>query len=93
MIQKAFQAGVPVVGAAIGGIPEFIRDGGDGRLFDPRRPAELTAILHDLIDRPESLRALTASRPTVKSMEEDATDWEQRCRLLLAGRAITERAS
>ena len=62
VIQEAFQAGVPVVGARMGGIPEFIREGVTGRLFDPRLPAELTAILRDLIDRPSQLTELAASR-------------------------------
>lgn len=93
VIQEAFQAGVPVIGAAIGGIPEFIRDGIDGRLFNPLRPDALTAILRDLIDRPDRAGLLAASRPAVRTIEEDAADWETRYYELLDRQTTAEKAS
>ncbi len=42
---ESLAAGVPVVGADIGGIPEHLRDGVDGVLFAPGDPAALAAAL------------------------------------------------
>jgi glycosyltransferase involved in cell wall biosynthesis len=96
VIHEAFQAGVPVIGARMGGIPEFIREGITGRLFDPREPGELAKILGDLIEHPERLSAMAAARPPVKSIENDARWWEERYREVIARRdasGATERAS
>jgi glycosyltransferase involved in cell wall biosynthesis len=35
VIYEAFQTGTPVVGAAIGGVPELVRPGERGMLFEP----------------------------------------------------------
>jgi glycosyltransferase involved in cell wall biosynthesis len=43
VIFQSFQAGVPVVGSRIGGIPEFIRDGETGYLSPPGDAQELAA--------------------------------------------------
>ncbi|HEY6357143.1 MAG TPA: glycosyltransferase family 4 protein [Vicinamibacterales bacterium] len=96
VIQEAFQAGVPVVGARMGGIPEFIREGVTGRLFDPRASGQLTRILGDLIEHPAQLSAMAAARPPVKSIEDDACEWEDRYREVIARRdavSATEQAS
>jgi glycosyltransferase involved in cell wall biosynthesis len=48
---EAMAAGVPVVGTAVGGIPEIIRDRANGRLVSPDAPAELAgAVLEILSD-------------------------------------------
>jgi glycosyltransferase involved in cell wall biosynthesis len=88
VIQEAFQAGVPVIGSRMGGIPEFIREGVTGRLFDPRVPGELSAILGDLVERPQQVCAMAAARPTVKSIEADALAWEARYREVMTPRAL-----
>ena len=38
VIHEAFMAGVPVVGARIGGIADLVEDGRTGLLYDPARP-------------------------------------------------------
>jgi glycosyltransferase involved in cell wall biosynthesis len=80
VIQEAFQAGVPVIGARMGGIPEFVREGVTGHLFDATQPAQLTAILRDLVEHPQRIAALAAARPAVKPIEDDAREWEARYR-------------
>lgn len=45
---ESLLAGVPVVAAALGGIPEIVVDGVNGLLFDPHRPNELEACLSRL---------------------------------------------
>jgi glycosyltransferase involved in cell wall biosynthesis len=78
VIHEAFMAGVPVVGARIGGISDLVRDGENGLLYPPESSAALAATLRDLAtDRPR-VRALGASRTPVTSIEEDAAEWERR---------------
>src|SRR6185369_2491449 len=43
VIHEAFQSGVPVVGARIGGIADLIDEGRTGLLYDPASPIELRA--------------------------------------------------
>lgn len=41
ILTDAMQFGLPVVAAAVGGVPEIIRDGENGFLIDPARPDQL----------------------------------------------------
>ncbi|WP_062209722.1 glycosyltransferase [Aureimonas sp. AU12] len=52
VIQEAFAAGVPVIGADLGGIREKLRDGIDGLLFEPRDPEALAGVLRRLLHDP-----------------------------------------
>jgi glycosyltransferase involved in cell wall biosynthesis len=79
VIHEAFMAGVPVVGARIGGIVDLVQEGRSGQLYDPSSPAELAAVLRELIDTPELMRHLAAgvgTTPPVKSIAQDACEWE-----------------
>jgi glycosyltransferase involved in cell wall biosynthesis len=79
VIHEAFMAGVPVVGARIGGIVDLVEEGRNGRLYDPSSPALLATILRELIDAPELARQLAAGvgmTPPVKSIAQDACEWE-----------------
>ncbi len=76
VIHEAFQAGVPVVGARIGGIPDLITDGLNGRLYDPQSPDELARVLQSLIDNPAQLAGWVARLPAVKSIAEEAREWD-----------------
>ncbi len=76
VIREAFMAGVPVVGARIGGIPEIVTDGENGLLYDPRSTAALTRALAKLIDDRAALDAFARRIPPVKSMEAHAREWE-----------------
>ncbi|MEX1367242.1 MAG: glycosyltransferase family 4 protein [Nannocystaceae bacterium] len=49
---EAMRAGLPVVGSAVGGIPELVVDGTTGRLVPPRDPASLSRALAHLLDDP-----------------------------------------
>lgn len=60
-IFEAFHFGVPVVGARRGGIPEAIRDGETGLLFDPDEPDELIHCLERL-ERDEALQENVSRR-------------------------------
>ena len=43
--REALALGIPVIASNLGGLPELIDEGKNGFIFDPRRSAELTAIL------------------------------------------------
>ena len=78
VIHEAFMAGVPVVAARSGGIPELVTDGVNGMLYDAASPAALAAVLRGLILRPDRLAQMAARAPTVKTIAEDARAWERR---------------
>lgn len=52
-VAECLAARVPVLGANMGGIPEFVEDGRTGRLFDGLRAEVLAARMQEIIDRPE----------------------------------------
>lgn len=47
-VLEAKAAGTPVIGARIGGIPELIRDGVDGTLFEPGNVDDLSRAINDV---------------------------------------------
>ncbi|MEY2426222.1 MAG: hypothetical protein QOI61_1794 [Actinomycetota bacterium] len=62
-VLEAFAAGVPVIGTAIGGIPELVDDGVDGFLAPVDDPAALAATLSKVLDDPaEALEMGRAAR-------------------------------
>jgi glycosyltransferase involved in cell wall biosynthesis len=75
VIHEAFQAGVPVVGARMGGIVDLVRDGENGLLYDAFSADALAACLTRLLDEPGLLGLLAANIPPVKSIAEDAAEW------------------
>ena len=83
VIHEAFMAGVPVVAARTGGIPELVTDGVNGLLYDPSSPSELADALRALILVPERLAAMGGRVPGVKTIEDDARDWERRYETLV----------
>jgi glycosyltransferase involved in cell wall biosynthesis len=76
VIHEAFMAGVPVVGAREGGIPGLVTHGANGLLYDAYSPDDLAAALQRLRDEPALLGRFAAALPAVKSIEQDAAEWE-----------------
>ena len=76
VIHEAWMAGVPVVGARIGGIADLVADGVHGLLYDAFSAADLAAALRSLLDEPEKLRRFAAALPAVKTIDRDAEEWE-----------------
>ncbi len=58
---EAQQLGVPVVAAAVGGLPELVTDGRTGRLFPVGDARRLAAILVEYLDDPASFTRLAAA--------------------------------
>jgi glycosyltransferase involved in cell wall biosynthesis len=60
VIAEAMVAGVPVVAAAVGGLPYMLDDGANGRLVRPRDAAALAGAIHDLLARTDDTAARAA---------------------------------
>ena len=80
VIHEAFMHGLPVVGARIGGVPGLVQHGITGLLYDPSSMESLRACLQRLIDDRELVETLAAGAPSVKSIDEDAREWDARYR-------------
>lgn len=55
---QAAAAGVPILGGRAGGIPEIVRDGVNGYLFDPRDVRRLAGLVGELLTDDEKRRVL-----------------------------------
>lgn len=60
VITESLAAGVPVVSTNIAGIPEQVRDGVNGHLFEPGDVESLSALLERLITDPDHLESLAS---------------------------------
>jgi glycosyltransferase involved in cell wall biosynthesis len=78
VIHEAFMAGVPVIGARIGGITDLVRDGENGLLYPPESSSALAAALSGLATDRSRLPALRARATPVRSIDDDAIEWERR---------------
>jgi glycosyltransferase involved in cell wall biosynthesis len=74
--REYFLAGLPVVGTPVGGIPQIVRDGVNGRLVDVARPEALAAAVLEVLEQPGRLAALrqaactTFVRPLTDEVDE-----------------------
>jgi glycosyltransferase involved in cell wall biosynthesis len=59
-VMESMAAGVPVVASAVGGIPELVTEGVEGRLVPVRDPHALAAAITWMIENPEARRAMGA---------------------------------
>lgn len=76
VIHEAFMAGIPVIGSRIGGIPDLVQDGVSGLLVDPGSAEALASAMRSLLADPALVRDLASRVPAVKSMAQDAAEWE-----------------
>jgi glycosyltransferase involved in cell wall biosynthesis len=69
---EALSVGVPVVSTHVGGVPEIVRDGGNGLLVPPSRPEELASAIRRVLEEP-GLRARLAAeaKPSVEAISSD----------------------
>jgi len=68
-VLEAYACGRPVIGARIGGIPELLKDGETGLIFDSGNAESLAEALHRLATMPDS---------TVIGMGRAGRDWVER---------------
>jgi glycosyltransferase involved in cell wall biosynthesis len=76
VIHEAFQCGVPVIGARMGGIADLIDDGVSGLLYEATSASALVEAVTRLLDEPGLVTRLAAAAPAVRSIDDDAADWE-----------------
>ena len=91
VIQEAFMHGVPVVGARMGGIPEFVDHGVNGMLYEASSPVALAAALQPFLDDRELATRLAAHLRPVKTIAQDAREWEARYAEVTDGAARVSR--
>jgi glycosyltransferase involved in cell wall biosynthesis/GT2 family glycosyltransferase len=77
VIREALQAGLPVIAARRGALPEIIEDGRNGLLFEPEDAADLRRCLRRLLDEPGLLARLKPDRFAWRDADAYAQDIEQ----------------
>ncbi|NSW54318.1 MAG: glycosyltransferase family 4 protein [Anaerolineae bacterium] len=77
VLLEAMAAGTPVVAAAVGGVPELVRDAGTGLLADPADPATFSAAIAALL-ADETLQAALAAN--ARALVQAQYGLEQMCR-------------
>jgi glycosyltransferase involved in cell wall biosynthesis len=87
VIHEAFMHGAAVVAARVGGVPELVRDGVNGFLYDARSPQELAECLQHFVNDRSLAARLAAGAPPIKPIEEDAREWERRYAALTTKRS------
>ena len=55
-VMESEERGTPVVGAKVGGVPELINDGVNGRLFEHKNYEELAKIIKELWEKPQIVK-------------------------------------
>jgi glycosyltransferase involved in cell wall biosynthesis len=68
--------GVPVLGARIGGIPDFVHDGVNGHLFEPGDARELARRIASFVESPEQIEELRAGIRPLKTISEHILELE-----------------
>ncbi|HNR12731.1 MAG TPA: glycosyltransferase family 4 protein [Thermodesulfobacteriota bacterium] len=86
VIQSAFAAGVPVVGADVPGIAELVTHEANGLLFVRGNQSSLAASLQRFIDEPELLPRLRSGICPPKSIAENGEELEQQYLRLIQNR-------
>lgn len=77
-VREALSAGIPVLAAKTGGIPEVVSDRSNGILFDPLNKEELRELIQEMIDRPETIQKLKNKVTPIKDIVDDAAEWLDR---------------
>ena len=83
VIREAFLAHTPVMTADFGGMREWVKDGVNGLLFQPRDINDLRQKMNRFITEPDLVARLSRAFPAVRSISADAALLEQHYRRLL----------
>lgn len=85
VIMEALASHIPVLASRIGGIPELIKEGSNGLLFDPRNRDDLRRKLELFFEDPGVLSRLRQGTKALRGIEENAQDMENIYEELLNG--------
>jgi glycosyltransferase involved in cell wall biosynthesis len=84
VVNEAQLVGTPVIGSKSGAMMETIRDGVDGRLFEPGDWNTLAQILHEVVSDPAgTVDRWRRALPQARTMDDIARDYEALYRSLL----------
>ena len=86
VIREANSLGLPVIGSRIGAIPEAIKDGVNGLLFEPGNIGDLKRCMLKFIEAPQLVREMGLKMPKAKSMAEHALELEEIYQRVIRGR-------
>ena len=89
VIREAFLAQTPVITADFGGMREWVTDGVNGLLFQPRNVDDLRQKMSRFLTEPDLVARLSLAFPAVRSITADAALLEQHYRRLLQDRPIS----
>ena len=78
VIHEAFQHDAAVVAARMGGITDLVQHGVNGFLYDAFSPSALASVLATLLQKRGLIARLVSAAPKVKSIAEDAREWDER---------------
>jgi glycosyltransferase involved in cell wall biosynthesis len=90
VIREALAAGRPVLASRVGALPESVREGIDGWLFEPGDAADLARVLHDLIQDPRRVRRVARALEPVKDLAEHVRELLELYTTLRAARPLAE---
>ncbi len=77
VVLEALSAKKPVIGANIGGIPDFVQDNVNGLLFKPKDAEDLAEKMKKIIASPHLVQRFRRNIKRPKSMQEHARDMER----------------
>ena len=73
-IFESYSRSVPIVASNIGGFPDFVKDGVNGRLFRTGDAGHLAEILDDIVNNPSQIRAFSENIPKLKTIRQNAEE-------------------
>ncbi|OGF49459.1 MAG: hypothetical protein A2231_12265 [Candidatus Firestonebacteria bacterium RIFOXYA2_FULL_40_8] len=82
------KARIPVIGSRIGGIPEWLKDGENGYLFEPGNAAELAEKMNYFAENPENISKMQEKMKPWKSFTGHADEMEILYEALLKKRGL-----
>ena len=66
--------GLPVIASRMGAIPETVKEGANGYLFEPGNRDDLKRCMLRFIEQPGLVEEMSSRMPKVKTMEEHAVE-------------------
>jgi len=93
VVLEAFAAGVPVLGADLGGIAELVHNGIDGFLIPPDNAVAWAAAIGRFVDNPHLVGDMRAKIKTPRSMDAVVNDMAMVYSAVVAGNAASTGAA